>query len=453
MARNISETEIRRRQKLQGKIGRTTSSLGLAGAAIGGAALISGKKPGSLKYIRKVPGLKKATHAGLSEAGLYTGLAAGGIGGVGGFNQASIYSAESRRRKQAVPVKKDFGMEMGYYGDEGTPLTPTEIEAEIEKAWTPSASNFDSEGGRKKRADAYSAGALVTGGAGAAYGGHHGLKAVKHGRKIKSELMAPTVHHPARAYEPEVKGQKFKAAVPERKAEKQSGTRGKPGYKPRVVARAAQDEVPEIPGKPEVKARAARLGATPSKAKMAIQTEKHLKPALKHGGKAAIGAAVLGGSVAAGMHIRRKKSSDWQPYAKSALSAFGVDHNDEFSKANLKPFMGNLAPKGVLEHVGHVGAGGKTTSRMLAGGMPNHGPRNAVLARGQAKVQGQRAAKQLAQGGKSQATESANLGWRSKAVAHRGLSQPAASAPAGMRGPITSRVQTSAMKRRNSAFN
>ena len=399
MARIMSEAEQRRRQKLQSQIGRTTSTMGLSALGVTGAAALAGRKGAAgektLGMIRKIPGLKSATPEKMERTAIKSGIVSGGIGGLGGFNQASIYSAESRRRKQAVPVKqpvkKDFGMEMGYYGEEGTPLTPAEIEVEIEKAWSPSASNFDSEASRHKRAKVYEGGALVGAGAAGTFSGIQGAKAVTHARGLKPELMSPT--------------------------------KLKNGKKVAYTSRAGK----------------------------AIETA-HLSPVLRHGGKAAAGAAVAAGAIGAHHALKRKQEGGWQSYAKSSTSAFGVDHADEVSKVNVKPLMGSLAPMGALEHVGHVGAGGKTASRTLAGGMPDHGPVNAVLARGQAKVQGQRAAKQLAQGGKSQATESANLGWRSKAVAHRGLAQPARKAPAGMRGPIGSRVQTSAMKQKNSAF-
>lgn len=194
MARLMSETEQRRRQKLQSKIGRTTSTMGLTALGVTGAAAVAAKKPGALKAIRKVPGLTGATPKGMESAALKSGIVSGGIGGVGGFNQASIYSAESRRRKQAVPVKKSYGLEMGYYGEEGNPLTHEEIEAEIEKAWTPSASNFDAERSRKKRTGAYEGAALVGAGAGGAAAAHHGLKTLEETKKLKptSQLKALT---------------------------------------------------------------------------------------------------------------------------------------------------------------------------------------------------------------------------------------------------------------------
>ena len=357
----MSDAELNRRRKLQGKIGRTTATLGLTGAALGVGALAA-KKPGALKAVEKVPGLNRATHEGLKEGALYTGIAAGGIGGVGGFNQASIYSAESRKRKQAVQVKKDFGMEMGYYGEEGHPLTHEELEAEIEKAWTPSASNFDSERDRKKRSDHYSTAALVTGGAGAAYGGHHGFQAIKHGRKVKSEHMAPTYLKPAKAAvapTPRVPGKKAVARVP---AVKKTAT------SPRIPPVAAKKAVPPIPATPGKAAKPARMAADVKRAGKAIRSEEHLMPALKHGGKAGLGAGVAAGAIGVGMHLKRKKKSDWQPYSKRddgiekklsrkekgavAGAAGGV-----FGPVGSATASGVLAPKGKkIKHTA-IGAG------------------------------------------------------------------------------------------------
>ena len=198
MAKRImSEAEQRRRQKLQSQIGRTTSTMGLSALGVTGAAALAGSKGAAgeraLGTIRKIPGLKNATPHGMERAAIKSGIVSGGIGGVGGFNQASIYSAESRRRKQAVPVKKDYGMEMGYYGEEGTPLTHEQIEAEIEKAWTPSASNFDSEKSRKKR-PMPTAVQLGDCWRRRCDGAHHGMEAVHQAKKLKpiSQLKALT---------------------------------------------------------------------------------------------------------------------------------------------------------------------------------------------------------------------------------------------------------------------
>jgi hypothetical protein len=187
-ARSMSDTELRHRQKIQGKIARTTSTLGLSGLGITGVAAVAARKgrvgTGTLKAIRKVPKLGNATPEGMKNAAINTGIVSGGIGGVGGFNQASIYSAESRRRKQAVPVKKsegasDLGMEMGYFGEEGHAITHEQIEEEIAKAWEPVARNYDPEAKRHARAKKYEVGgaSVAAGtGTGAVAAGVHALK-------------------------------------------------------------------------------------------------------------------------------------------------------------------------------------------------------------------------------------------------------------------------------------
>ena len=164
----MSEAEQRRRQKLQGKIGRTTSTLGLTGVGLAGAGVLAAKKPGALKAL---PGLKKANPEKLKNAAFHTGIISGGIGGVGGFNQASIYSAEARRRN----VKKSYeSLDMGYNGEQGTAL-PAE---EIEKAWEPTTKQYDPEAKRHARAQTMEIGAQGAAGGlagGAAYKAGKGL--------------------------------------------------------------------------------------------------------------------------------------------------------------------------------------------------------------------------------------------------------------------------------------
>jgi len=111
----------------------------------------------------------------LKDAAFYTGLAGGGIGGVGGFNQASIYSAEAKK-KRAAAVTKSAGVEAPFFGEEG-----------ISKEWKADASKFDSERSRLKRAQHYeTAGGVATGGlAGGAVGAavHGALKERKNWTK------------------------------------------------------------------------------------------------------------------------------------------------------------------------------------------------------------------------------------------------------------------------------
>jgi len=184
MARAMSDAEIRRRKQLQGHISQTTSTLGLTGLGITGASALAARKtPGGAKVLgalRKVPGLKKATPEKMKNAAINTGIVSGGIGGVGGFNFASYTGAESKKRQRPVqPVKKELGMDMGYYGEEGRPIKLPEIKVPIEKSWEPVAGNYDPEAKRHKRAKVYEP-ALAGVGAGATgAAGYTGVKAGK----------------------------------------------------------------------------------------------------------------------------------------------------------------------------------------------------------------------------------------------------------------------------------
>lgn len=124
--RIMSDAEIKRRKKLQATTSKTTSTLGLAGVATGVAAIAASKKPGSLKYIRKIPGHKNITAPQLKDRGLYTSLASGGIGGIGGYNFAAYTNAESRKRTPAVvPPKKKIqkSADMSAFGVVHNPYT------------------------------------------------------------------------------------------------------------------------------------------------------------------------------------------------------------------------------------------------------------------------------------------------------------------------------------------
>lgn len=102
-ARSMSDAELRHRKKIQGRISQTTSTLGLTGVGIGGAAVLASKKPGALRAMQKLPKAKNLSADKLKDAGLYTSLASGGIGGVGGYNFAAYTNAESKRKQ---PVRK-----------------------------------------------------------------------------------------------------------------------------------------------------------------------------------------------------------------------------------------------------------------------------------------------------------------------------------------------------------
>lgn len=101
--RNMSDSEIRHRKKIQAVTSQTTSTLGLAGATLGVGAIAASKgrsAPARLKQIRKLPGHKNITEQKLKDRGLYTSLISGGIGSVGGYNFASYTAAEGRKKKQ-----------------------------------------------------------------------------------------------------------------------------------------------------------------------------------------------------------------------------------------------------------------------------------------------------------------------------------------------------------------
>lgn len=191
--RLMSDAEVKRRKKLQGHISQATGAIGLA--ALGGT--LAASRPGRTA-LRKIPKLESKIKApapkdpnrdrikGATTPLLATGA---GLGGLGSFNFASYTNAESRKRNMVQPVKKDMGMDMGYFGEEGHPLTHEAIEAEISKAWEPLARNYDPEAkrhGRAKKYEAGLAGAAVGTGAGAGVAGGAALKPLRENKKIST---------------------------------------------------------------------------------------------------------------------------------------------------------------------------------------------------------------------------------------------------------------------------
>jgi len=169
-ARLMSDTEIRHRKKVQGRISQATGALGLASVG----AFAASKAPGA-RILTKTP--KLAARANKINAEKAKGAALGlsttgaGVGGAGSFNFASYTNAESRRRqKPAMPVTKSLGIEAPQVGEVG-----------FAKDWKPSASKFDAERSRLKRSQGYEdAGAPVAGvlAAGAGVKGGQALRAV-----------------------------------------------------------------------------------------------------------------------------------------------------------------------------------------------------------------------------------------------------------------------------------
>lgn len=266
MNRLMSDAEIRRRKKVQGHVSQATGALGL-GALAGTLAASRGGRT----TLRKIPALKDKIAAPKPLKpdrdrikGAVTPVLATSAG-LGGAGAFNFASyTGAESRKRKQAVVKSMGVEMGFYGEEGH-------QGVIEKAWESTASTFDSEGSRKKRSKSYESGALVGAGAAGTYAGYQGKRGVHHARKIKSAEMAPT----------EIKVNSQKKA-----------------YKVAPTANALQ----ALPKEPVMRA-------------------------LKHGGKAAAGAAAAGAAIGAHKAIRRKRKSSWEPYAKrDTTSAFGVDH-------------------------------------------------------------------------------------------------------------------------------
>lgn len=192
MNRLMSDAEIRRRKKVQGRVSEVTGGLGLV--ALGGTLAAS---RGGRNMLRKVPKLESKIKAPPARdphrdriKGAVTPVLAtsAGLGGASSFNFAAYTRAESRKKKAMTPapIKKQFEpMEMGYFGEEGRPVKLPKIEVPIEKAWEPVASNYDSERSRHRRSKVYESGALVTAGGAGAYTAHQGRKAVKTIRATK----------------------------------------------------------------------------------------------------------------------------------------------------------------------------------------------------------------------------------------------------------------------------
>jgi hypothetical protein len=135
------------------------------------------------------------------------------------------------------------------------------------------------------------------------------------------------------------------------------------------------------------------------------------------------------------------------------ISAFGVEHG-EITKA----FGGSILGQATKVDRG-VGAG-RMTARNLGGGRAMRS--NYAPARAQSKRMGRKAAKQFRQlgtpkeyGGYEGAHPgimSANVGWAARGTSHTALGGAGKAAPAGMRGPVKSRVKTTKMRENESAF-
>lgn len=131
-SRIMSDAEIRRRKKLQGRISQTTGTLGLTSLAAYGTSKIPGAK-----FMAKTPKLRRIASSidtkKAKDIALGTSTAGAGIGGAGSYNFAAYTNAESRKRKPAMStVKKSH--EVPFVGEEGTAATYEAELVEFEKA-------------------------------------------------------------------------------------------------------------------------------------------------------------------------------------------------------------------------------------------------------------------------------------------------------------------------------
>jgi hypothetical protein len=181
MSRVMSDAEIRRRKKAQGHISQTTGALGLASLGAFGASKLPGAKMLAKPGLRRIgPAANKINSEKAKGAALGLSTAGAGIGGAGSFNFASYTGAEARKKKRpAMPtVAKSAGIEPGLAGEVG-----------IAKEWKPSASKFDAERSRMKRAGAYEDIGTVAAGGLAAGATHQGTKAG--GQLLRNRAVDP----------------------------------------------------------------------------------------------------------------------------------------------------------------------------------------------------------------------------------------------------------------------
>ena len=126
--RMMSDKELKHRKKVQAGISVTTSTLGLTALGMKGGAFKAARSAGRLEKIAEratVPAGLQNRHAlkaelhhrradKLNNAAVNTSLAAGGIGGLGGYNFASYTRAEGKKRQ----IRKNWspGMDFGLDG-------------------------------------------------------------------------------------------------------------------------------------------------------------------------------------------------------------------------------------------------------------------------------------------------------------------------------------------------
>lgn len=112
----MSDAQIRRRKKLQGKVSEATGALGLTALTLTGLKSKGGQRAlrGGLKAVgRTQPKALKPKKLRNTTTGLLATSA--GVGGLGAFNFAAYTKAESRKRKP-YPVSKSSSF--GFFSDQ-----------------------------------------------------------------------------------------------------------------------------------------------------------------------------------------------------------------------------------------------------------------------------------------------------------------------------------------------
>lgn len=118
MPGQMSDAEIQRRKKLQGKVAVTTSTLGLGALALKGGGALA---PKASRFTKVNPA--KLAHWGgkMDRAATNTSIAAGGVGGLGGYNFAAYTKAEARKKQETLAKNHgglmDFGLGSVHQGE------------------------------------------------------------------------------------------------------------------------------------------------------------------------------------------------------------------------------------------------------------------------------------------------------------------------------------------------
>lgn len=251
--RNLSQEQIDRKKHVGANLTRTTSAIGLGSLAALGATAGLPRAAKTATFARMFPKLTPAKALRIQQKTksklVSAGVVASGIGGYNGFNNASWQSAEARQRKKAV-----------------------------QKNWSPTATKFDAEAARQRRAERYETAtslAAPAAGAGAAVAG---LAAV--GAKGE-QIRAQRKHKVAEAAYRQARGSR----------------------QPYAAKRDA----------------AAKLASKTKALKGEVRSNKRVAGTL---------AAVAVGSEIAHQGIKRGRKNSWQTYAKrDNVSAFGVVHD------------------------------------------------------------------------------------------------------------------------------